>query len=752
MNPHVRKYLLLLMFLTAVMPAARAQFDSLTGLKAANAKNVEASLLSSVETFKPGEKILLGLKLNHAPHWHTYWEYAGDAGLPTTIAWDLPEGFSAEPFLWPAPIVFEVSGIVGYGYEGEVVFPLYISAPDEIKPGDSVTLKGKARWLECKELCIPGDADISITLTAANESKPSGDADLINKFLAKVPQPLSDVSGISVSVEWPGVPRKNSDPFEIRVTLDGDSLDTSRRDAFAFMPIPDDNVILDIQPATSISGRRVSFTTKGVVTPFGPDLANELRGVIRVAIANEAEPIFYSYSTTVTPAPNEESTTAAPGTDEESMAVAASSASFASPLEYLSMLLFAFIGGLILNIMPCVLPVISLKVFAFVKQAEESKSRILFLGVIYCLGVLASFWAMAGAMVALKAVSGGTNWGALFQYPIFVIAFTAVVFVFALNMLGVFEISAPSGAAIQGMAKLQRREGPVGAFFTGVLATLLATPCSAPILATALGFAFTQPPAGIFIIFTGIGAGLAFPFLLLAAFPAWTKVIPKPGPWMIHFKQVMGFLLLATAIWMLFVVGRLFSSDGGGVLAVSYTLVFLLSLGFGCWMINAYIDYSSSLNRKAIVWAIALLIAGFTYAKTIHPTLNPAPPNPEAIQWVDYTPEALKSNLDDNKLVFMDFTADWCLTCKSNEKFVLETDDVRKALRQAEAVTIKVDFTRQDSAIRQMLEGFGRSGVPLYVIYPPNGGEPIVLPEIITKQIVIEKLQQAASNRSLANL
>ncbi|GAB4316132.1 MAG: thioredoxin family protein [Candidatus Sumerlaeia bacterium] len=739
--------------------AAPAQFTPAASSAAESdgKSHVEAILISASDSFVPGEDIVVGVRLRHAPKWHTYWAYAGDAGLPTSIDWDLPAGFEAGAIQWPVPIKFVVSGITGYGYKGETVLLTHIRTPGDFPLGRTVTLKARVNWLECEVLCVPGAQDVALTLTSADKPTPSAYAELIQQFAARVPRPIDGLSGVERRIALPVVPRASGDPFTFQLTLSGETLDSARAGEFDLFPLPDDNVVLDRQPAVRVEAGRAVFTVEGVVTPLDPNKPPRLRGVVLVALKNQADVRAHSFEAVVSGTSSPESTaqplsaesgaeTAGPTSPAPPAApLSASSPSApASILSYLWMMVLAFVGGLILNIMPCVLPVISLKVFSFVKQAGESRQRVLFLGVMYSLGVLVSFWVLSVVMVAMRSISGGTNWGALFQFPPFVIAFAAVVFVLALSMLGVFEIAAPGGGALQGLAQLQSREGPVGAFFTGALATLLATPCTAPVLGVAITFALSQPPFGIFLMFTCIGIGMAFPFLILAAAPGWTSLIPRPGTWMIRFKQAMGFILMATAVWLLWVVGRLFDREGRGVTALALTLVFLLALGVGAWMIGSFIDFNASRSRKARVWALSLLVVLGAYSTTVHPLLFPPPRDPDAIEWEAFSPQALDRYRGDNRLIFVDFTADWCLTCKTNEKLVLETSEVRRKLREVNAVALKADFTRQDPEIRRLLEHFGRSGVPLYVIYPPDGAEPIVLPEVITRQLVLDKLSEAA--------
>lgn len=706
--------LILLASLALALPGF-AQMDS----------HVKASLITPTKTVIPGSTWTVGLRLQHDPHWHTYWVNPGDTGYVTSIDWSgLPAGFVVGEPLWPAPIKFEVGGIVGYGYEGTVVLLFPVKVPETAKPGETVKLEGVAQWLECEESCIPGEAPVSITATVGTAEEPTEDAALIRRFEARVPQPIATQAGVTVNVLHTTAPKKKGDAFAVNVEITGGGVDPTRASQVDFYPLPSEAARLDGEPATFRLDAGFGITLKGALAAEVSGPTAEVAGVLKYFISGQAEPQHHELRVNVLSgtAPIKGAPAAPPFTLRGLLAA----------------VLFALIGGLILNIMPCVLPVISLKVFSLVKQSRESRARLLLLGAVYSLGVLVSFWILAGVMIAIKARGDDATWGALFQYPVFVILMTAVVYALGLSMFGVYEISAPSGKTVQELAGLQEKEGPVGAFFMGVLATVLATPCSAPFLGAAIAFAIPQPSPVILAIFTAVGAGLALPFLVLSAFPAWTRFIPKPGLWMMRFKEVMGFLLMATAIWLLYVVGKLLGVEG-----VAWTLSFLLAVGLGCWMIGSFIDYTSSRARRVTVWALALLVATAGYGYFVHLYLHPRE-HDNAIQWIAYSPEKLAELRADKKLVFVDATAEWCLTCKANEKLVIETDAVRAKFAELGVVALRADFTRKDAIVAELLSQFNRRGVPLYVIYPNNGRPPIALPEAITPGMVIETLEQAS--------
>jgi thiol:disulfide interchange protein len=404
-------------------------------------------------------------------------------------------------------------------------------------------------------------------------------------------------------------------------------------------------------------------------------------------------------------------------------------------------LLFGFIGGMILNLMPCVLPVISLKIFGFIQQAGASRQKILRSGIAFTIGIFAWFIALALLLIALKGTGHAVTWGGFqFTNPYFVLTLSAIVLVFALNLFGVFEIALPQGMT-RGMLSTSDRKDALGSFFQGVFATVLATPCTAPFLGTALGFAFTQSPAIILAMFFAVAAGMSAPYLLLSAQPAWLRFLPRPGPWMVHVKQFMGFLLLATLLFLLYVLGAQRGLDG-----IIWASCFLLTLSIACWMKGAFIlPTASAVKRSLVLILMLLLVLGsgtYFIGKKFHSTNLPANSQLGG-DWQAFTPDRVQAELQQGRPVFVDFTAAWCLTCKFNEANVLESSDVREAFQRHGIVKLKADWTNGDPTITKLLQQFGRPGVPLYVLYVAKDQEPIVFPELLTKSMLLEKLENA---------
>ena len=412
---------------------------------------------------------------------------------------------------------------------------------------------------------------------------------------------------------------------------------------------------------------------------------------------------------------------------------------------YVKILFFALVGGFILNFMPCVLPVISLKIMSFVKEAGESRAKIFRMGLAYALGTVSTCLTLALLVITLQLAGYSVGWGFQFQQPLFLVGMATLVAVMSLGMFDVFMFNPPQGETL---GKLSEKKGMTGAFFTGVVATILATPCSAPFLGTAIGFAFAQPWWGILAIFAAIGTGLASPYVVLSMNPAWTKFIPKPGNWLNHFKQVMGFVLLMSAVWLLHVLSKQVGSAG-----VVGTLTFIVATSFCAWLIGTFAGFTATRSRKIVVWIIAAVISATSfYYFTLDPVVNP-PVKEDAsvstvagngINWQPFSTALVDKHLNDGKVVFLDFTAEWCTTCKVNEHGTLASDVIADKFKQADVQAIKADWTQNDPVITEVLRKFGKSGVPVYVVMSPHRpNQPVILPEFLNEQMVVDAIDAA---------
>ncbi len=671
---------------------------------------VKAQLVADTNAVVPGKPFTVGLLLHMVPAWHTYWKFPGDAGIPTEVKWHLPAGWKVGPIQWPIPLKLNEPGDIQiYGYHDEVLLMQQIT-PAASLPEKDFVLKADANWLVCEKICIPGSASRQLDLPVATQSSPANE-ELFSRYRRALPQSWPDTK--IASFDWM---RSGSN---LRLTVTSSAL--SNYPSVEFYPLPEGTTVVGHPKTESIADGKVSIRVP--LESQDPKLTS-LNGLVVFGATSDGNDRNAWLLTASAIVPN------------------ATTPSSAVPRSAIKFLLFGFLGGFILNLMPCVLPVISLKIFGFIRHAGDSSRRILRSGLAFIAGIFAWFVGLALLLIGLKAAGHEITWAFQFTNPYFVLVMSAVVLVFALNLFGVFEISLPQSANTK-LLGLTANEGDAGSFFQGVFATVLATPCTAPFLGTALGFAFTQSGPLILLMFLAIAAGMSAPYLLLSAQPAWLRFLPKPGPWMLRVKQLMGFLLLATLLFLLSVLGA-----QRGVDAVIWSCAFLLVLSLACWMKGIFIVPTASLatRRISVVLMLGIVILSGIYfiggkfrSSTITTTSQLAD------GWQAFTPERLQAELAQGRPVFVDFTAAWCLTCKFNEATVLESAAVRDAFQRNGIVKLKADWTNADPAITKILKQFGRPGVPLYVLYPGGkSAEPIVFPELLTKSIVLEKIETIA--------
>jgi thiol:disulfide interchange protein len=670
---------------------------------------VHAKLVADTNAIVPGKSFTAGLLLRMAPGWHTYWKFSGDAGLPTEIKWILADGWKAGEIQWPIPLKTNDPGdIQTYGYQDEVLLMQQIVPPAKIE-SSAVKLSAEANWLVCEKICIPGSARLQIDLPVSTTSTPAN-PELFARYRRLLPE------------DWPEekVASANWSRSGSNLLLNISSEKLAKHPTVDFYPLPPGNTVTGHPGVQARKANEVTFR----IPIESPDKnLSSIQGLV----------VFSQH-------PNGDDRTAWQISTPPN-ALVTPSASAGTGRSVATFLFFGFLGGIILNLMPCVLPVISLKIFGFIQHAGQSRQKILRSGLAFAAGIFAWFVGLALLLIMLKAAGREVTWGGFqFTNPYFVLVLSVVVLVFALNLFGVFEISLPQ-TATRGLLRWTATEGEVGSFFQGVFATVLATPCTAPFLGTALGFAFTQSAPIILAMFIAIAAGMSAPYLLLCAQPAWLRFLPKPGAWMLHVKQFMGFLLLATLLFLLYVLGAQRGLDGA-----IWASCFLLVISIACWMIGAFLGPTGSpASRRVALLLMIVFITGsgfyfigekFRSAKISFATTGQLPGD-----WQAFTPERLETELAQGHTVFVDFTAAWCLTCKFNEASVLESAAVREAFQRHGIVKLKADWTNGDPVITKLLQHFGRPGVPLYVLYPGKSEEPIVLPELLTKGIILDKLE-----------
>ncbi|MBM2839948.1 MAG: cytochrome c biosis protein transrane region [Bacteroidetes bacterium] len=728
-------------------------------LKTSSGKNkhhTSIELVSSVKTIRPGGKFLVGVLMKMDPGWHTYWKNSGESGLPTQIDWRLPEGFTAGEIQWPLPHKYNESGdILTYGYEAENMLIVEITAPSSLQSDTQTALRANVHWLECENICIPGDDSVEVTLPVLDATPAAANMAIFDKYRLQIPRSFSESNDFSFTSSL------SNSAVEIHlIPVPGKTLSFVKDKSPDFYPEPIEEIStgrtqISVSPNRAILRVPLSVFEK-VFGPFA------LRGVVVYQMEGEER----SSVAIAIPLPKEfcaglsvggDSTTPASVLDQHFTTVALPGID--QPLYVY--VLYAILGGLLMNIMPCVLPVIGLKIFGLVKISGDDPKKVKKLGLMFSFGILASFLVLALLVIVLKSAGEQVGWGFQFQEPLFVIAMSAVVFAFGLSLFGVYEINLPFVMAFASVGSmLEKKAGGrreyAASFGEGVFATILATPCTAPLLGTALGFAFSQSAWIILLIFSSVAFGMAMPYLLLTTRPAWMRFIPKPGEWMVTAKQFMGFLMMATLLWLLYVLGKQL-----GMEAVIWTCAFLLTIGISCWVIGRFATLNATRAKYATTWIFAVAIAAGGYwffLESVNVIAGVSPStaveihsDSDDIQWQPFTLAGLDAHIKENKTVFIDFTADWCLTCKVNEKAVLTDRGVVGEFKSKGIVAIKADWTNRNPEITKLLRKFGRSGVPLYVVFPAGRpGQPIVLPEIITSGIVLEAIASAVSIQAVA--
>lgn len=677
---------------------------------------VEASIISEVMTVQPGRPFWVAVRLEVSPGWHIYWKNPGNSGYPTSIQWKLPEGFTAGPIQWPYPRRFDFEGLVNYGYDGTVYLLAQITPPSDLKTGQTVGLTANLGWLACQESCVPGKAEASLQL---NVSRGPAELDPENSRIfaeARSRLPLEDSGWRFKAVIGEGHLRI--------VAMKPDWFNGAIKEMMFF---PDDSSFI-IQPdsAQVLSQVKSGYLLSIPLDTTKSSAVSRIGGVLVTGNGwrGEGSEKAAEFKVQV----------------EKGLKVGGLTPVSSSDIgELLLMFLFAFIGGAILNLMPCVLPVLSLKIMGFVKQAGEDRKKIFRHGTAFTFGVLVSFWVLAGLLLILRASGEFLGWGFQLQSIGFVTLLSIFLFLFGLNMFGVFEIGVSLSSVGQNVSG---KSSYLGSFVSGVLATVVATPCTAPFMGSALGFALSQPAFRSIMIFTFLGLGMATPYLVLTSSPALLKFVPKPGVWMETLKQFMGFLLMATVLWLLWVLSMQAGAQGVLILLAS-----LLLVGAGAWVYGRWGTVYRAKRTRTVAQLVAALtlVAGIFFAlqniNTEAASLNTIGSHQSGIDWKPFSPELVTRLREEKKPVFIDFTAAWCLSCQVNERVAFSSEEVQNAFRKKGIVALKADWTNQDATIAKALAKFGRDSVPLYVLYlPGEDAKPIVLPELITPGIVLSAL------------
>ncbi len=674
---------LILLLVLSILPSAWAQFE----LPSAAPKS-KASLVSEVKTIAPGATFSVALKLEHPEKWHSYYQNSGGVEEAPAISWTLPEGFSAGPIRWPAPEVKDGFFGKSFIFTGSPAFLIDITAPTTLTAGETATLTANATWQICDKSCINEEGTFTLTLPVGDalENDPSA-AGLFADARARLPAPAT---GLDISAQPDG------DSIRLRISP-ADSITGTPTDF-----VPDQPFVKSVSAGGSITRdgdawlvRLPRATTDALDNPIpqGDSFSGVLLGEKPVAIP----------PTEIAAAP--------------AATVPAVPLSFS---KYLPILGGMLLGGLILNLMPCVFPVIGLKIMGFVQQAGSDRKKIVIHGITFTLGVLASFGVLSGILFAARESIG---WGYQLQNPWVVLILMLLMFVLALNMYGVFEMGTSATSA---GGSLQNKQGLAGSFFSGVLATVVATPCSGPFLGVAIGAAFALPAFQFFAAFAAMAIGLALPYLVLSAFPRLIDFLPRPGAWMESFKQSMSFLLFATAGYLLWVYGGLIDQEN-----LLSPIFGLSSIAIAAWIYGRWnLPHRTRKTRTiALVLTAFFAIGGFILTK---------PPQPSALDWQPWSEERVAGLLEEGTPVYVDFTAQWCATCQVNKKRAY-TKEVIALMRKHGVATLKADKTKPDPAIEAALKGLGRTAIPVNVLYAP-GKEPLIFPELLSPDDLIEGL------------
>jgi thiol:disulfide interchange protein len=754
---------------------------------------VKATLHTEAATIAPGTPFDVALRFEVPAGYHLYWENPGESGMPPQVKWKLPAGFSAGPLRFPPPKRHEAAGIVTYVLEGAPTLLATLTPPADLPVGGPVELAADLRWLVCKKACYLGKKSVSLTLaTGASAVTTENEDDALLFRLARRALPVATAKAKDITLTPSATQGEIAvgDAFDIVLEVAvkrGFHTQSNKPLGEFFVPaavFPRKVSGLEfgrpIWPKPHLREDKVfgkvsefagNFKVRVPVKMTEPTATAEVpvSGVFTYQACNDRgqchPPESVEWAVRLASSDIAEATPQPESKDEPGIADAgdgsdacdrsdddAGKADNAAPigddgaptpasgglasLGIWGAIIGGFLGGLILNIMPCVLPVISIKILSFVQQADEEPRRVFHLGLTFAAGIVVSFLIIAVAILWLQSVTDtAQSWGTLFQRPAFVAGMLVVMFAFALNLFGVFEIILP-GAAAGKLAAATEREGFSGAFMKGVLATLLATPCTAPFLASAVSFALASSVVVTLMIFTAAGVGMAFPYVLLTARPAWMKYMPKPGNWMVAFKQFMGFLLIGTAVWLLWVLGKL-----RGEPAVVWMVAFLAFLALACWLFGrVQPGWQSSGKLAAYGSALAVVLLGGWFAHGMYVGV------PE-VEWVAYEPGLAKRYAAEGRTVYVDYTAAWCLTCQANKKVVFTSDKVLKRFDDYEVIPIKADYTNYDPQMAEDLKAFNRDAVPLNVIYPAGKpGSPILLPVVLTPGRVLDALEQAGAS------
>jgi thiol:disulfide interchange protein DsbD len=718
--------------------------------------HVTAQLVAEHSAVRPGQTLRVGLKIDHQPHWHTYWRNPGDSGLPTTVNWTLPPGANISDIQWPVPKRLPVGPLVNYGYEDQLLLPQTLVVPPNALPGTTLELRAQANWLVCKDVCIPEGGELSLQLPVVGKDVMLGStahSHTFDQLEATAPRALQ---GWTARLQRAG--------HELLLTLDAPIptvTNPARPVGATTVPsapwpvvhiFPYDEQLL--VPARHEAYRTDSGYAVKLALMDGANLPSSFSGVVVAQTQGDDLPPFSWASspqkagefsavvetvTTLRWPPGAEKLADA-GPQGEAVSLRGSTWTGGGLLSWLLTLSLAFVGGMLLNLMPCVFPVLSIKLLSVTAQSDHTARSRRQHALAYSLGVVFTFLALAAMLLTLRSAGQAVGWGFQLQEPWVVLGLAMLFFLLGLNLLGTFEWSMwlPSS-----LSSWRARQPGVDAFASGMLAVAAASPCTAPFMGAALGFAVTQSATMALLVFAVLGAGMAVPYAVLVLMPRWRERLPLPGPWMLHLKQLLAFPMFLTVLWLFWVLGQQVGVDG--LVAAALCLV---ALGFALWLLGVW--------RRHIAWARGLAVIVVAMALWAASPLDGsrqftdgalgATSNADATHhnadaaWSPYDPTQVDLHIAKGQAVFVDFTAAWCVSCQVNKKLVLNTESTQQAFSKAGVLLMRADWTRRDPQITEALTRLGRSGVPVYVLYRP-GKAPLLLPEVLTQGLVREALR-----------
>lgn len=693
-------------------------------------KTITAEIVADRTAGTPKAAYHVGIRLKHEPGWHTYWKFPGDTGYPTEIKWKLPRNWQITPLDWPLPSVQKTGHLTSFVYSGEALLPFNLDIPWGTPYGTSGRISAKVEWLACKDVCIPGEAELKFSVPVRVASEPSDAAPLFEKTKRNTPETVQ-TDRIKAVME------------ENRIRIDFTQLAGKIDKTVAFYPV--ERNVIDLKEPTRIekSGGSTSLyltahkkfvesketkaLTGVIVADDGPlaggwaiqttlpVAAGEVAGIAPAAVSGTSTPVADTRITVQA---------GAEGTSSVSMSVKAAVA-------------FAFLGGLILNLMPCVFPVLSLKILQLVDGSRRKGSLALH-GAMFTAGVLVCMLLLSGALMVLRGVGSAVGWGFQLQSP-WVVAVLALLFTsITMNLIGTFEFTAASHLADSRAARELPKTGPAGSFWTGVLAVVVASPCTAPFMGAALGYAVTQSTVTASAVFLALGLGMALPWLILTLVPVWTRWLPKPGPWMVRFKQIMAIPMAAAALWLVWVLSR--QVNGYGLVAV---LLAAGALAACLWAVGREQYGRGEATVLKYFGGILTLVCVGLIAAGLFDARSTASGDAED-GWQPWSPEAVSEAVNSGSPVMVDFTAAWCVTCQYNKATAIRTDKSEAVMSRLGYKRFSADWTSRDETITKTLNSFGRTGVPLYLLYNTKG-KATILPELLTEDAFIKALEENAN-------